>query len=180
MVRRAKGDKEDTVLDEPSELDLRTSNQTYVQLSFQLPAFYVHVLDGEAELLSQRRSTLLELLVLRKAGVIQLERSANAPKIKLDRSELHVLKRYVWHCRPDIKERLDRLRERMGNIPPRSWVILALNEWIGLPAGVSDLGPVETEAEDEAPTAVHARPKPAPPPSPPGRRKPPAVPRSSK
>jgi hypothetical protein len=28
----------------------------------------------------------------------------------------------------------------MGNLPPRAWVILALNEWIGLPSGVGDLG----------------------------------------
>jgi hypothetical protein len=33
----------------------------------------------------------------------------------------------------------DELRERIGNVPPRAWVILALNEWIGLPAGLGDL-----------------------------------------
>jgi hypothetical protein len=36
----------------------------------------------------------------------------------------------------------------MGNIPPRSWVVLALNEWIGLPSGVSDLD------LEEAPTRI--------------------------
>jgi hypothetical protein len=118
----------------------------------------VRVLDSEAELMSQRRSTLLELLVLRKAGVIRFERSPNAPKVKFDRRELHIMKRYVWHCRPEIKERLDGLRERMGNIPPRSWVILALNEWIGLPSGVGELD----EAEPTQPMPVRKRPSPPP------------------
>jgi hypothetical protein len=159
MPRPKKDDDDD--LDGPTGEELRSSNQPYVQLSFQLPAFYLRVLDGEAELLSQRRSTLLELLVLRKSGGILVERSPSAPKYRLDRRELHELKRYVWHCRPDIKERLDRLRERMGNIPPRSWVILALNEWIGLPAGVGDLGdhPETSVRDDEMPTEVNVRSK---------------------
>lgn len=159
MPRPKKDDDDD--LDGPTGEELRSSNQPYVQLSFQLPAFYLRVLDGEAELLSQRRSTLLELLVLRKSGGILVERSPSALKYRLDRRELHELKRYVWHCRPDIKERLDRLRERMGNIPPRSWVILALNEWIGLPAGVGDLGdhPETSVRDDEIPTEVNVRSK---------------------
>lgn len=141
MTRRAHGEDDDLAgLDAPTGLEVRGSSQPYIQLSFQLPSSYVRVLDGEAELLSQRRSTLLDLLVLRKSGgVIKLERSPDAPKYRMDRRDLHIMHRYVWHCRPEIKRRLDDLRERMGNIPARSWVILALNEWIGLPAGVGDL-----------------------------------------
>jgi hypothetical protein len=49
----------------------------------------------------------------------------------------------------------------MGNIPPRSWVILALNEWIGLPAGVSDLDDHAKKdvRDDEMPTQVNVRSK---------------------
>jgi len=159
MARRPKGHEDEMQLDAPTGIELRSSRQPYVQLSFQLPAFYVRVLDGEADLLSQRRSTLLELLVLRKSGVVGFERSPQAPRYRVDRRELHELKRYVWHCRRDIKERLDELRERMGNIPPRSWVILALNEWIGLPAGVGDLGdsPKNDDREREGATGRSAR-----------------------
>lgn len=169
-MRRPKED--DVELDGPTGMELRASPQPYVQLSFQLPTFYVRVLDGEAELLSQRRSTLLEFLVLRKTGDIIFERSPRAPKYRVEPRELHEVQRYVWHCRLDIKERLDRLRERMGNIPPRSWVVLALNEWIGMPAGVGDLEPHEAEGVDEAPTEVRARSKRTPPLPPPARRKP--------
>jgi hypothetical protein len=135
---RRKNEDED-LSDERTGGELSRTKEPYIQLSFQLPAFYVRVLDGEAELLGQRRSTLLELLVLRKSGMFKLERSPSAPKYKPEPRDLKVMKRYVWHCRPEIKDRLDRLRERMGNLPPRTWVILALNEWIGLPAGVGDL-----------------------------------------
>jgi hypothetical protein len=161
MARRKKDEydeDEDVAREQPTKLELDATNQPYTQISFQLPAFYVRVLDREAELLSQRRSTLLEFLVLRKYGVIHFERSSAAPRYRPERSELHELKRYVWHCRPDIKDRLDRLRERMGNIPPRSWVILALNEWIGLPAGVGDL--------DEQPTSPSRKRPSRPPPTP--------------
>lgn len=123
----------------------------YVQMAFHLPKFYLRVLDGEAAYLGgQRRSQVLELLVLRKAGLIRAERSSSAPKYQVGRGELDDLVRYIWHCRHEIKEHLDRLRERMGRLPPRAWVMLALNEWIGLPAGMADL-------VDEAPTQPNER-----------------------
>ena len=42
------------------------SEKGYTQLSFALPKYYIDVLDKEAAYLSQRRSQLLEMLVLRK------------------------------------------------------------------------------------------------------------------
>ena len=50
--------------------------------------------------------------------------------------------RFVWHCRNEIKALMDEQRKRMGNIPPRTWAILAINEWIGLPSGMADLNPL--------------------------------------
>jgi len=99
----------------------------------------MRVLDGEAAFLGQRRAQVLELLVLRKVGLLGVERAPCAPRYEVEGNELHEVERYIWHCRGEIKAHLDRLRERMGNVPPRAWVILALNEWIGLPAGVGDL-----------------------------------------
>jgi len=112
------------------------SEKGYTQLSFLLPRFYLRVLDGEAAFLGQRRSQLLELLVLRKVGLLTVERSPSAPTYKAARRELDEADRFVWHLRPEIKAHLTRLRERMGNLPPKTWVVLALNDWIGLPAGV--------------------------------------------
>ncbi len=108
------------------------------------------MLDSEAEYLGRmRRSQLLELLVLRKAGLCTFERTSTA-KYRADPDEIDTLERYIWHCRTEIKTHLDTLRARVGNVPPRSWVVLALNEWIGLPSGVRDL---DTEVF-EAPTDI--------------------------
>ena len=35
----------------------------------------------------------------------------------------------------------DELRLRMGGISSKEWIRLALNEWIGMPSGVAELGP---------------------------------------
>ena len=118
--------------------DLRTPTgppDAYVQLSFHLPKFYLRVLDGEAAFLRIRRAQVLEQLVSRKMGRVRLERSPSAPKYKVQPNELRDVARYLWHCRKDVKAELDQLREKLGNIPARDWVILALNEWIGFPGG---------------------------------------------
>ena len=139
----------------------------YYQIGMMLPRFYLRVLDEEGAYLGgMRRSQILDLLVLRKAGRLRLERSPAAPKYRVGPDEMEELERYLWHCRVEIKELFFHLRERTGNILARPWVILALNEWIGLPAGVSDL-------HDEAPTAViTVRQRSSPPPAPPTRGRP--------
>jgi hypothetical protein len=116
-------------------------DKEYRQIGIALPRFYLRVLVGEAAFIGMRRSQILELLVLRKAGLLRVERAPSAPRYRVERKELEEVERYLWHCRTEIKEHLDRMRERMGNLPPRAWVILALNEWIGLPSGVGDLSP---------------------------------------
>ena len=50
---------------------------------------------------------------------------------------LHMITTYLI----DLKRQFDDLRMQMGNVSPRTWITLALNEWIGRPSGVSDLGP---------------------------------------
>src|SRR5688572_24260684 len=108
----------------------------YTQLSFLLPRFYLDVLDSEAAFSGLRRTQLLELLVLRKVGRLKVERSKSAPKYKSAPRDLEEADRFVWHIRPELNADLTRLRRQMGNLPPKAWVILALNEWIGLPSGV--------------------------------------------
>src|SRR5687767_13946909 len=102
------------------------SEKGYTQYSFQLPRYYLDVLEKEAAYLSHRRSPFLELLVLRKLGRFSLERSPSAPKHKPPkREDLVDQDRFVWHMRPEIKVMFDNLRLKMGDIPPKSWIILA-------------------------------------------------------
>ena len=127
----------------PSRATPAPTEKGYTQLAMMLPRFYVHVLDSEAEFLGQRRSQLLEMLVLRKLGKFTLERSPTAPKYAAPKpADLEdASERFVWHCRADLKKQFDDLRMQMGNVSPKTWITLALNEWIGRPSGVSDLGP---------------------------------------
>jgi hypothetical protein len=118
------------------------SERGYTQLSFALPKFYIDVLDKEAAYLGQRRSQLLEMLVLRKLGRFTLERSPSAPRHKPPKkADLEATDRFVWHIRAEIKGMFDELRLRMGGISSKAWITLALNDWIGLPSGIADLGP---------------------------------------
>jgi len=115
----------------------------YTQLAMMLPSFYVRVLDAEADFLGQRRSQLLEMLVLRKLGKFTLERARTAPRHAAPKaSELDdASERFVWHCRAELKKQFDDLRLQMGNVSPKTWITLALNEWIGLPSGMAELTP---------------------------------------
>ena len=94
----------------------------YYQIGMMLPKFYLRVLDEEGVFLGgMRRSHILDLLVLRKAGRLRIERSPAAPKYRVEPGEIEELERYLWHCRVEIKALFDRLRERTGNILARPW-----------------------------------------------------------
>ena len=57
----------------------------------------------------------------------------------MEAGELDETEQYLWYCRDAMRTHLDALRKKMGNIAPTNFVILALNEWIGLPSGIRDL-----------------------------------------
>ena len=109
------------------------SERGYIQVQLAFPTVYQDILDKEAELLGIRRAQFLEYLVRRKDGSFPLTRPATGPTYKIPR-DLGEPSRYIWHCRDEVKARFDELRQRLGNIPPTNWFILALNEWLGMPA----------------------------------------------
>src|SRR5262249_49321819 len=76
-----------------------SARSKYAQITVQLPKFHLRVLNTESVWLGHmRRSQLLELLVLRKAGRIRVERVASARQYRVERGELESKQRYVWHC----------------------------------------------------------------------------------
>jgi len=117
----------------------RPNDRGFTSIRLTLPRFYMRVLDGDAAFLGQRRSEFLDLMIQRKAGLLKAERSSRAPKYKMEAGELDETEQYLWYCRDAMRTHLDALRKKMGNIAPTNFVILALNEWIGLPSGIRDL-----------------------------------------
>ena len=109
------------------------SERGFIQVQLNFPSAYQDILDAEAALLQIKRSQFLEFLVRRKDGTFPLSRPSSGPTHKIP-EDLGESSRYIWHCHKDVKDRLDELRLRLGNIPPTNWFILALNEWLGLPA----------------------------------------------
>ena len=109
------------------------SERGYIQVQLAFPAAYQAILDTEAAILGLRRAQFLEYLVRRKDGSFPLSRPENAPAHKIPK-DLGEPSRYIRHCRTEVKESFDEMRRRLGNIPPTNWFILALNEWLGLPA----------------------------------------------
>jgi len=126
----------------PGATSARTpvAGRGYVQVALALPRFHLRVLESEGKFIGKRRSEVLEFLVQRKAGILDVNRSASAPKYEPDPKELATSERFIWHCPAEVKKRFDELRMAMGNIGAREWVIFAINEWIGLKAGIWGVG----------------------------------------
>src|SRR5262245_33298104 len=120
-----------------SRATARPAGQDVVQIAFTLPRFYLDALDREAALLGKKRGDVLRMLLDRKLGKYLRERSPSAPKVKPPKAaELEDGERYIWYLDQDEKRQFDALRNKMGGILPRAWIVLALNEWFGLPSGV--------------------------------------------
>jgi len=126
MVKK-RTDDDLAYLDEPTGVVL-------AQVGVMLPRATLRMIDGEAAYYGWRRSTFLEALLLHKLGRgLRLERQPDAPKYKFKKDDWTNNVRYIWYLRSDLKERFDQLRLRTGNIRPQAWIVLAVNEFVGLP-----------------------------------------------
>jgi hypothetical protein len=120
--------------DEPAEYVEEPTAVALAQVGVMLPRATMKMLDAEAAYYGWRRSTFLEALLLHKLGRgLRLERQPDAPKYKFKRADWTTNVRYIWYLRPDLKTRFDDLRLRAGNIRPQAWIVLAVNEFVGLP-----------------------------------------------
>src|SRR5262249_32893239 len=70
-------------------------------ISLRLPVAYLRILETEAALIGIPRSHFLTLLLAKKMGQINLERSKEAPKYTFTDKELTDTKLYLWYCKPE-------------------------------------------------------------------------------
>ena len=104
------------------------------QVAVVLPVATLEMLEKEAAVYGWRKSQLLEALLMEKLGMgIRLERQASAPKYKFKPADWTASERWIWYLRPDLKRKFDELRLRAGNIKPQAWIVLTVNQFVGLP-----------------------------------------------
>jgi hypothetical protein len=116
----------------------KRTGDVLAQVGVMLPRATLKILDGEAAYYGWRRSLFLEALLLHKLGRgLRLERQSDAPRYKLKPEDWTTSVRYIWYMRREAKKMFDELRLRAGNIRPQAWIILAVNEWVGLPTTVT-------------------------------------------
>jgi hypothetical protein len=107
------------------------------QVGVMLPCATLKMIDGEAAYYGWRRSLFLEALLLHKLGRgLRLERQPHAPKYRFKSEDWTTSERYIWYMRPEAKKAFDELRLRAGNIRPQAWIVLAVNEFVGLPTPI--------------------------------------------
>jgi hypothetical protein len=102
----------------------------------KIPRAHAQILEQEARVFGLRRNQFLRMLLHRKRGLLPFERPATAPTYKFTPKHLRESERYVWSMSPEDKALLDQDCLAMGNLAYGSWIVFALNSWIGRPNGL--------------------------------------------
>ena len=61
---------------------------------------------------------------------------AGAPSYEVTAKELEKTQLYMWQVAPEVRERIDSERLRMGNIAVAAYLIHLVNDWLGHPMGL--------------------------------------------
>ena len=105
-------------------------------ITLKLPVAYMEILEAEAERIGVRRGAFLTLLLQRKRGELQLERSAVAPKYKFTDAQLRKTQMWTWYLQPQYYALLEADRLQMGLTSMTAWITQTINQWIGKPGGL--------------------------------------------
>jgi hypothetical protein len=116
----------------------RRSKEKGIQMiGVTLPEAYLRIIDTERELMGSSRNHFMSQLVLRKAGLLPLERPKHAPpKYEVKDEELRSYKFWTWYMKPDVKKLLDADMLQMGKRKPGDWITSIINDWLGKPGGL--------------------------------------------
>ena len=121
--------------------DRPATERDYRQVAVKLPRATLAIIEREAASCGLKRSVFLHTLLLHHLGRLRLERRSGAPSYRFNTEDWTVTERFIWHQNREINKAFDALRLRLGNIRPHAWIVLAINEWVGLPTVSSEHGP---------------------------------------
>jgi hypothetical protein len=105
-------------------------------IAVRFPVAYLEVIEKEGARIGLSRGQFLTMLVKRQEGIILMERPPSAPKYELNVKELETTKLYMWQVAPEVRERIDAERLRMGNIAVAAYLTHLVNHWLGEPMGL--------------------------------------------
>jgi hypothetical protein len=104
-----------------------------VQIAVTLPRATLRIIDEECAPMGWRRSVFLTTLLVSKLGRCRFERRREAPQYVFSADDWTTTVRYLWSLNATLKAEFKELRLRSGNLRPAAWIVLAVNEWVGLP-----------------------------------------------
>jgi hypothetical protein len=105
-------------------------------IGVRFPVAYLHIIEQEGGRIGVSRGQFLTMLVKRQEGAIMLERPPGAPSYDVIEKELEKTQLYMWQVAPEVRERIDAERLRMGNIAVAAYLIHLVNDWLGRPMGL--------------------------------------------
>lgn len=111
-------------------------------IAVRFPVAYLHIVEQEGGQIGVSRGQFLTMLVKRQEGSIMLERPPAAPTYEVTEKDLTKTQLYMWQVAPEVRERIDAERLRMGNIAVAAYLIHLVNDWLGRPMGLELRGAV--------------------------------------
>src|ERR1700689_803690 len=85
-------------------------------IAVRFPVAYLHIIEAEGARIGVSRGQFLTMLVKRQEGAMLLERPPAAPSYALAENELEKTQLYMWQVAPEVRDRIDAERLRMGAI----------------------------------------------------------------
>ena len=114
----------------------RPSGGPVQAIAVRFAVAYLHIIESEGGQIGVSRGQFLTMLVKRKEGTILLERPANAPTYSVTEKDLEKTQLYMWQVAPEVRQRIDSERLRMGNIAVAAYLVHLVNDWLGQPMGL--------------------------------------------
>jgi hypothetical protein len=116
----------------------RRSKEKGIQMiGVSLPVAYLRIIDTERQLMGSSRNHFMSQIVLRKVGLLPLERPRHAPPVyDVTDDELRAYKAWTWYLKPEIKQHLDKDMLQLGKRNYGDWITSSVNDWIGKPRGL--------------------------------------------
>jgi hypothetical protein len=98
------------------------------------------IIEAEGGRIGLTRSQFLRMLVERHGGHVVFERPQGLQPYQVSESDMKTAQPYLWQVAPELRERVDADRLRMGNISVGAYLIGLINHWLGQPLGLDIKG----------------------------------------